>query len=330
MKIINFIFIIFIIIIIIYCLFSTSLPNNKLNCNFKHISSKNMLTLEIDGFYKIFNPSIVKYNDGYIMCVRYSNRTIKNIFMCLHSNLNYESHIGFVLLSSNMQIKKFIFPNLENKYLEDPRIFIYQDLILVSITEFNSEKNIYPALYIFDNNFSLIRRVEYNRDMYSNNFPIQKNWCLFSNNNNLLIHTDSYPIWNVYMLNHTDGNLQQHISFDSTIFFKDCKEKLIRCSTSWKSFDKNTYICGLHTKSFFAGKIPTIRTILVQIDKKTLIPIKKTPTFCIDVKYDTRIQFLSGLEIDSKYVYLTYGIGNYKIEIKRITKLHILSLLKYP
>ena len=308
MKLATLIFLLF-----LYFLFSTSLCNNKLCCDNIHINYKNMLVLEINGFYKIFNPSIVKYKNNYLMCARYSNRTIKNIFMCLHSGINYESHICFILLSSKMEIKKIIFPTLRCKYLEDPRIYIYKNLILVSITEFNSKKNIYPALYIFNNNFSLIKRIEYNRDMYINDFPIQKNWCLFSNEKYLFLHTDSYPLWNVYKINYNNGNMYKYLSYDTSVFFKNCKESIIRCSTSWKNFDNKTYICGLHTKSFLLGKIPTIRTILVLIDNKTLIPIKKTVVFCVDIKSDTRIQFLSGLETDSENVYLTYGIGDYKI-----------------
>jgi len=312
--------------LVLYCLLSISILNNRLVCYNKHINYKNMLVWETSGTYKMFNPSIVKYKNEYLMCVRYSNRILKNFLLWTNGCLFYKSYICFVILSSNMDIKRVIFPHLEHKYLEDPRVHIHDDLIFVSVVEFNSNIDIYPVLYIFNNDFSLKKRIEFNRKMYFNKYPVQKNWCLFSNKKNMFIHTDSYPIWNVYKIDYNNGNLYKHISINTSIFFKDSNESIIRCSTSWKSFDKHNYICGLHTKSYVLHKLATIRTILVLINKKTLIPIKKTEVLCVDVKYDTRIQFLSGLETDKKNIYLTYGIGDYKVEIKRIPKYYILSL----
>lgn len=327
MKPIYIILVIF-LLISMYILFSISLINDKLTCHYKHITYKNMLSWEIDGFYKIFNTSIAKYNSKYILCGRYSNKITKNMLTLINGCIYYKSHICFVILTNNMKIKKIIFPCLQHQFLEDPRIFIYKKLILVSITEFNSQKNIYPALYIFNRKFSLVKRIDYDRNTYHSNFPIQKNWCIFSRGEELLIHTDSFPKWYVYGLNHNNGNLTPKITFDSKDFFRDCDEEIIRCSTSWKSFDNNTFICGLHTKSFYIkGITDTMRTILVLIDKETLIPIKKTKPFCIDRHTHTRIQFLSGLETDNDNVYLSFGIGNYKTEIKRIPKYYILSLM---
>jgi hypothetical protein len=318
-----------IISLIIYVLFSTNAINNRWGCCFTHVLSKKMLLWEINGTHKMFNPSITKYGENYVMCTRYSNKTVKNIFLYMFSELQYQSYICIVLLSPTMKIKKVVFPQLNDVPLEDPRIHYHNNKFYVSITEFNSKKDIFPTLYILNTNFDLIKRVEYNRsDYFAHTKPsnIQKNWCPFSHNKKLFLHTDTYPIWRVFEISDM-GRMTKVFEIDTTLFFQSSKQKIIRCSTSWKSFTKNTYICGLHTKQF-CGIFPTIRTILVEIDKKTLKPLRKTPVFCVDINNDTRIQFLSGLETDDSNVYLSYGIGDYKSEIKRFTKQHILNLFE--
>ena len=332
-------------------LFSTKFVNNCLFCEkYKHISYKDILSYEIPGNYKLFNPSICKYGEGYVMCVRYSNKIIKNIFLYLYSNVECQSHICFIILTKDMKIIKTIFPKMSSNALEDPRICYYNDYFYVSITEFIAKELIFPSLYIFDNSFNFIRKLTYNWNEYFESTKIQpsliqKNWCPFVYKSKLLIHTDAYPKWNVFGIKETNYNgieddkncvlkrkdmkLVSIVSFNTTEFFKDSKQKLIRCSTSWIDFTKDTFLAGLHTKEFAIKKfLPTIRTILVEIDKETFIPIRKTSVLCLDHINDTRIQFLSGIESDDSYIYLTYGIGDYKTIIKKISKKRVLNLLK--
>ena len=343
---------IIVLFIIIYMLFSTEFINNCILCSkYKHISYKDILTHEIPGNYKLFNPSICKYDGGYVMCVRYSNKIIKNLFLYFHSNIDCQSHICFILLTKDMKIIKTIFPKMNSNALEDPRICYYNNYFYVSITEFINKQLIFPSLYIFDNSFNFIRKLSYNWNEYFDQTKIQpsliqKNWCPFVYKSKLLIHTDVYPTWNVFGIKETnyknnenedihcilkrkDMSLVNIISFDTTDFFKELNQKLIRCSTSWIEYSNKTFLVGLHTKEFATNKfLPTIRTILVEIDKESFIPIKKTDVLCLDIINDARIQFLSGLESNENYIYLTYGIGDYKTVIKRISKKQLKLILK--
>ena len=223
---------------------------------------------------------------------------------------------------------KTIFPKMQSKYLEDPRISFHDNKFYISITEFINKTKIFPSIYVFDNEFNFIHKQDYNWDTYFRSINIkpsmiQKNFCPFVLNNKLLIHTDSFPMWNVF-----DLNFNHIVSFNSKEFFLNLKHEIIRCSTSWKSFSEKTFICGLHTKTFAINKfLPTIRTILVEIDKETLIPIRKTKVLCFDRINNARIQFLSGLETDNNNIYLTFGIGDYKITIKRLPKTYVNRLL---
>lgn len=332
---INNILIIIIFILIIYILFSTSLFHYKLRCNYKHIPNNNILTLDKPGNYKFFNPSICKYNNIYVMCVRYSNEISKNLFMYLYNLIRRESHICFVILSNNFEIQDTIFPQMKSNNLEDPRICFYNNMFYVSITEVINKQNILPSLYIFDNLFNFKNKIEYDWVEYfkysDTNTNIQKNFCPFIMNNKLYVHTNAYPIWNVFEIKiNSNMKMLNIISFDTTNFFKNLTYSniSIRCSTSWIQFTSQTYLVGLHTKKYdLLSIIPTMRTILVEIDKNTFKPLRKTDILCFDNIHHSRIQFLSGLEIKDDNVYLTFGIGDYKVEIKTLTKDYIISIL---
>jgi hypothetical protein len=306
----------------------------------KHLTAKQLLALEIPGMYKIFNPSLCKFNDNFVICCRYSNKVLKNFFMYMYSNFDYQSHICFIVTDKQFNIKNIVFPKLQSNFLEDPRICFYNNLFFVSVTEFINKRSIFPSLYMFDTEFNFIRKVEYNWDTYymyresdmgkKIRFPrnqIEKNWCPFVFKQKMFIHTDSYPTWNVFVLN-TDGNLQLFLSYDTTLFFNSTNMKLIRCSTSWVDFTETTLLCGLHTKKFSLQKfLPTMRSIFVEIDKVTFKPVRKTNVLCFDIKHHRRIQFLSGMESDENSIYITLGLGDYKFTVTKIPKNRIEQLL---
>lgn len=314
-----------------YLLFSTNALNNRFGCEFKHIIYRVMLEYEFKGQeYKLFNPSLTKTHEGYIMCLRYCNNILKNLYFYLYGKKNCKSHIAVAKLSPTFEIEKLTFLNIKGHPLEDPRIEYNDGKYYISITEFIDKKNIFPSLYVLDDSFNVLQRIEYNKQDYfglNKKQYIQKNWCPFIRGKELLLHTDTFPEWKVFSVRNT-GSMSRIVSFDSREFFKPyIQQTHIRCSTSWKSFTKETYICGIHTKQF-CGILPTIRSILVEIDKITLLPIRSSDVFCVDSNH-VRIQFLSGLETDDMFVYLAFGIGDYKTKIIRLAKTYVSKLLDF-
>jgi hypothetical protein len=71
-----------------------------------------------------------------------------------------------------------------------------------------------------------------------------------------------------------------------------------------------------------------IRSILVLIDRTTLLPVKYTSFFCLDKESHQRVQFLSGIETNENNILLTYGIGNYKTEFYKIPRYRLNYLFK--
>jgi predicted GH43/DUF377 family glycosyl hydrolase len=324
MKILIFIFI---ILIFIYTLFSFRILNTTISCKNNHEYFISKFEYEFDSNYKIINPSICKFNNNFILAFRFTNATYKNIALYLHHKLNYNSYLGIFILDNKYKIEKTIFPYTSSKYpIEDPRIIIFNEKIYISVTEMINSKYIYPYLLEYDLNLNFLRRIDY-KNYFSKN-KIQKNWCPFINNNRLLLHTDSYPEWIIYEIDLIDGSLKEIVRKNINIISLD-KNSYLRCSTSWKIIN-NKYICGLHIKEYdkIIGRFGKIRTILLELDVETLLPIKKTDILCIDKYNHHLIQFLSGLEINNNDIILTYGLGDYKIKISTIPFNRLYKMLK--
>lgn len=314
---------IIIVILLFYIFFSNHFMRCIVqyeDCNTKHLYFKEIFSYEKTGLEKLFNPSIQKYGDKYICCIRNSTNTLKNLFGKMYSK--YVCKTNIIFLEADKQFKKlrFITPKSED-CIEDPRLVLHNNLYYISCTEYKNCK-ITPVLFVYNKNY------EYVKKMYYTGYPykgIHKNWCPIIHENKRLMHTDTYPVWRVFSIDE-NANLESIITFKSKSFFKIPKKTFLRCSTSWKIYDEYTYICGLHTKK---KDNKEIRTILVLIDRKTLLPLKYTCIFCIDNITHNKIQFLSGLEVDENHnVILTYGIGDYKITFYKISKRRLDSLFK--
>lgn len=314
------------ILILIWILFSTKLLHCPLYCIDKHIYLKSVFDYEIDGYYKFFNPSIIRKKDGYILCTRYSNYPCKTVFMYMYNVCKYfnDTNIAFIHLTKDFEIQNISFPVLGDIRLEDPRILEYKDEYYISCTEYITYDNQLSVILKFNKYFKYVKKIYYNMGDYRKKTKLNKNWNLFIYNDKTYVHTDSYPVWNVYSINLEDGCMTMIYSYNTSSFFS--VKQHLRCSTGWRYFRKNTYLCGLHTKEFW-NKIPYIRSMLVEVDSRTLKPIKKTKVFCVDIYTHARVQFLSGLEIDDNYVILTYGIGDYKIVIKKISIVTVKKML---
>lgn len=337
---------ILILFLIIYVLLSKTVIHDKFVCYDDHLYFRKVGIINAPGTHRLYNPSVIEFKDKYVVCARYTNRTFRNLFYFLIHCFNYQSNICICIYTKDWKFEKIILPIPFTKLiLEDPRITYDKtmDKFLISITE-NMANMIYPCLYVLDTSFNFIGRYEYKnyiipKRISNSSFLIQKNWCIsYSDSyNKPIIHTDTYPTWRMYSLDFTltnTVNMSTLIEYNSTNFFEDIYPKydIIRCSTSWKPFTEHSYICAVHIKFYNAYLTYsigcTIRTLLVEIDKYTLLPIKKTHCFCLDKHRHSCIQFVSGLETDSNYVYLTYGIGDYKTEICRISKRKVLKMLK--
>jgi len=320
----------YLIISLFFLLFYFLTSKSTLNCIFQkceyfHIQKKDKLKIETFKLKQMYNPSIIKTENGYLHCARHSTCTSKNILRHLYGTFFNISNLIFYRTDRNFKNLTFIkTKRYHNIILEDPRIVMFNDLYYISCTLLKNKRDIYPILLVYDKNLNFLKSIKYT-GYIENKFPrIIKNWCPFVKDKKLFIHTDSFPIWRVYLmdLQKKEQNMILQVEIHSQNFFEISKELYLRCSTSWKEYDENNYICALHSKT--KGFYKSIRTIFVLIDKKSLIPVKKTPIICLDKNYTNRIQFVSGLEIhDKDNIIITYGIGDYKAVSSKIKRKYI-------
>lgn len=301
------------IIIILYLLLNKNILNWSIDiekCNLHHLKYRELIKLETYNLNQYFNPSITRFGNKFIHCARQSTYTSKNILRHLYGKCFYDSSIFFYETDINFKKVHIInVPAVQNLYLEDPRILYFNNLYYISCTLLKNKKDIYPVLLVYNTSYNYIRKIEYKGYIDEKIPRMYKNWCPFVKDEKIFLHTDTYPKWRVYSLN-DNGQMKLEVENDSVKFFNMKNDLYLRCSTSWKRYDNNSYICALHTKS--KGFYKKIRTIFVLIDKRSLFPIKKTPIICLDNVNHTRIQFISGLEIDDNGdILISYGIGDY-------------------
>lgn len=295
-----------------------------------------------------FNPSIIALNDGrYLMVVRRSNIHSDNISHLIYnanvSSINKKSKLVFVILDKDFNIistKDSIPSNTDINY-EDGRLFSFNNLFYISAVHYIPDQRIFPVLLEFDNNFNYIRRIDYliqpsgkEVDRFSS---IQKNWYPFAHNGKLLIHTDSYPIWRVRQVTIDGSNyayVRTILEHNVSDIFSSVEYPLLRCSTSWINFTntfnniptrqspQGSYLACLHTKT----KIGTIRTLFVEIDKESLLPIRKSKLLCLDHNH-ARLQFTSGLTRCNNDIIISYGLCDTKYAVKVLPYDYIRKLL---
>ena len=304
--------------VVIYAFFSKNILMYTTESCVEHIHGKKIFQLEFPFFYNIFNPSIVKIPSGYLCCIRCSTLTQKNILYYLYGHFFYDSFILFVEID-NCGNYKIIYPEHTKLkgHLEDPRIIKYEDKYILSTSEYISGENNFPVLLTYDKNYNFTKRIDYNRSDYFGKdkmIGIQKNWCLFEHEGDVYVHTDVYPKWKIFRLDIETGNMIKIVDTEYSFPIK----YYLRCSTSWKIYNENYYICGIHTKT--KEKMPTIRSILVLIDRKTLTPAFRTNLLCLEPNVHNRTQFLCGLETDEFYIILSYGLNDSEIALKKIAK----------
>lgn len=309
----------------IICVLTTSLFGTvSLSTCSSHIQGTTILRESFQGVYQVYNPSIVKIEDKYVGCARLSTLTYKNILYCLYGHFFRDSFFIFFELDSKRNLK-LIYPSrnpkaLRKAVLEDPRIIKYNDQYVVSSTDLEKR---FPVITIWDLNYNFVKLVDYSKSDYYGSlyFPnqMEKNWCPFEHLGRLYVHTDTCPIWRVLEVELDTGKMRKEVEINSSVLFQDEAALYLRCSTSWKVYDDMHYICGLHTKSK-RRLAPSFYSVLVLIDRTTLLPVQITDVLCFEPKQHHRIQFLSGLEVEPWHIVLAYGLSDCEVVLRRVPK----------
>lgn len=289
----------------------------------------------IKDFYGAHNPSIVKFNEGYLMTFRWS------------PNRQYEpwiSYLCLVLLNSsfepistvdilNTRVNNHLTPSQSEDgriiYVKDKLYVVYNDNMELSFPSYWERRDMYIAEIVWDenNNFSVLEPVRLIHETKYREKPWQKNWNPFVWNDQLLLSYNISP-HEVIAPNLVNGLCKS--TFEIKDIKLDWKYGTPRGATPatlidgeyWAFFHSSTvsstacseylemwhYYIGIYT---YAGRPPFALTRISQV------PID-SPEFYTYSSYQKRVIYPGGFIIDGLNLYLAYGKDDSEIWIATI------------
>lgn len=321
-------FILLALMMIVVLLFWKPLVHQLWSCDTKHIPTVTVFSHEDNHPYlSYFNPSMIPFANGYLIAVRRSAWNNRHLWALLQrSFLPNRSYLEFFHVDAKFRLLSRTKPYLgdQSYIVEDPRICRWNDKIYVVATLVTED--IFPVLLEFNSSLQLLRRIKIDSSSFRHGSRItEKNWCPFIVNDQLYLHTDTAPIWRIRRLDPETGEISTVVEWDSRSFFREIPG-FVRCSTSLIPYTDTTYLCGVHTHVKHGRKVE-YRTILIEVDKTSLIPLRRTKPLCLR-KDHTLIQFLSGLLVMSNQVVLGIGVGNYRFELHQVDRHYLESIFE--
>lgn len=287
----------------------------------------------LPGYPGAYNPSIVKYNDGYLLTFRYlPNR----------SGLPWLSYIGVVVLDdsfdpvSDIQLLDTRFSSKSTpSQSEDARVFayngkyyvIYNDNMDVTFPSIWERRDMYIAEITYvDNEFILSEPIKLIHKTKYSSVLWQKNWTPFEWNGTLLLtytinpHEVLYPDletglcrqvyetsksikWNFGALR--SSSPAQIVNEEYLAFFHSGVVTSSDCSDNRELWH---YFMGAYT---FSADPP------FEISKISSSPIDD-PSFYTFSSYDKRVIYPGGYVVDSPNIYVAYGKDDCEIWIAKI------------
>jgi len=315
----------------LYGLSATELPDKRNKAKKIVTATQRIYLPDYPGAH---NPSIVKYNDDYILTFRY----LPNRF-----DLPWISYIGVVLLDESFEpissvqlLDTRLYSKETPSQSEDARIFVcngkyyvvYNDNTEVTFPSMWDRRDMYIAELICENNqfilqkpIKLIHETKFSRVLW------QKNWSPFEWNNMLLFsysvnphevvcsNVDSglcKPLYETYQpiqwyLGHLKGGTPaQKIGDEYYLAF--FHSGIYTTSTCSNHRDLWHYYMGAYT---FSAEPPFTMTRI------STSPID-APSFYTFSNYDKRIIYPGGFVVEGSTVYLAYGKDDSEIWIATI------------
>lgn len=295
-------------------------------------STKRIFLQNYPGAY---NPSIIKYNQGYLLTFRY----LPNRFF-----QPWISYIGIVMLDESFEQlsepqlldTRFIFKNTPSQS-EDARIFthngkiylIYNDNMDVTFPSIYERRDMYVVeLICGDNRFFLCDPVKlYNEEKY-NETLWQKNWSPFDWKGNLMLIYSINP-HEIFAPNLENGNCLLH---SETFTYKSMHWNLgtMRGGTPALLVD-DEYLTFFHSGTvttspssdnaelwhYFMGAYTFSSKPPFEITKITSKHIDH-PSFYTYSNYDKRVIYPGGFVVDGSNLLVAYGKDDCEIWIATI------------
>lgn len=305
---------------------------------------KSAQKLEIPVYKYAFNPSIIEFNDGYLLAFRLSPFIKKNPMV---------SKIGLILLDKdfnpigNPQLLKI---RQEGSKIrdqeEDPRLIQIKDKIYISYNdnpekevEIGGKRDLYLAEVVYDNffQFSLRNKLKLTFPEKPGHEIVEKNWAPFEYEGELYFSYSISP-HEVIKPDLSTGICEKisSVSFDHSFW----KKGILRGSTPSIKID-NRYVTFFHssqsisTSFSFGRKIKHYFFGAMAFEEKPPFKIthmSHSPLFCDEFFNGTnpkiKIVFPAGIIVKEHEIIIVYGRDDYEMGICRFDKQQLLDSLK--
>ena len=339
-NLIFFIFLFFIVIIFSLIIYRAVIDNVVLspieNCDkeYKHLDYEEMISLTPD-----FNPSIWldRLNNQFDLISRVSSygNQFSIIPVFLKSNWSH-SNIERRNLNSLRKIhNEKIYPVYNGKQtVEDIRLFDNNIGIGTSSKPFKFTPVVIKWLD-FNGKYDI---TSIDTGKWSHLFGVrEKNWMIFKHKGKLVLHTHTYPMLNLFMveINYKPFSCKivDRLSELNTTGYFPALGKLENLRSTapwvlWKGTIENpeTYLTMFRTKTY----LPRIthRSMFVEIDASTFIPLRYSPFICLSRKHEP-IQFICGMISLENSCIISLGIDDKESRVISISRCDIDKSMKY-
>ena len=284
------------------------------NCISKVLIKKYNFTTSLNYNNKNFNsstPSIIKYNNKYIMNLRFVNYYINNEgqYLFINNNLPTISKNGklisinkYIILNNKFEIEKetVIKSTFDEKLYyhayEDIRLFKYNDKILFTCsgqnTSDNMKINVGYGIYNSKNIKSIYLNSPFNRNC-------EKNWSIFKHKNNIKFIYEWFPL--------QIGELKNN----KFIIIKNIKTpfyfKYIKGSTPGFLFKDEIWFVG-HLVVYNENLPREYYHCIIILDINTLKIKKYSKPFYFTENYENTIEYCLGIVIEENRIIFSYSV----------------------
>lgn len=297
--------------------------------------------IHLQEFPGAWNPSIVKFQDGYLLTFRWAPRRIEEPWV---------SHIGLVLLNDSFEpitkpelLDTRVYSNATPSQAEDARItyigdklyVVYNDNIDLVFPSYWERRDMYVAEIIYENEqFSLSKPVKMTHKTKSRDRPWQKNWSPFEWKNQLMLTYCINP--HEIIIPDTETGVCQPLAVSNTEISKDSWVFNAWEYDSLRGGTPAILVDGEYLAFFHSGVITRtacseyydiwhylVGAYTFSADPPfALTKISPTyidhPGFYTYSSYAKRVIYPGGFVVDGKNIYLAYGKDDCEIWIATI------------
>lgn len=280
-----------------------------------------------------YNPSIIKFNDGYLLTFRYLPKRWDE---------SWVSYIGVVLLDESFEpisdpelLDTRLYNQNTPSQSEDARIFscndrlyvVYNDNMELTLPSYWERRDMYIAeLFCTDNHFFLSEPVRLIHQTKLRQMPWQKNWSPFEWNGNLMLSYSINP-HEVIGTNPETGVCQHFCQTNKSI---EWRLGPIRGGTPAQLVD-GEYLAFFHSGEitvspssdhrelwhYFMGAYTFSADPPFEITKVSAEPLD-APEFYTYSNYEKRVIYPGGFVVVGSNVYVVYGKDDSEVWIATI------------